>query len=159
MRLVLLLSLLTIGGCSSASDAIQSRLPGSTSGGTAPPTTSFEFDVLHGAAGWDTQAYDYRGRNGDVVAFDCQGDPSAEAPSGVSSVYGGGSDGRGLFTDDSRVCWAGVFAGAIPRTGGRLYVEIRAGAGAFPGGYERNGVRTVDWPSEEGGGFVVLGAR
>ena len=153
---VLSLGVLVLGGCSAASDALQTHVPG---GGSAPPTTTFRYDVLHGTADWSTQAYDYRGRDGDVVAFDCQGDPSAEAPSGVSSVYGGGPDGRGLFTDDSRVCWAGVFAGAIPRTGGRLYVEIRAGANAFPGGHDRNGVKTVDWPSEESGGFVVLGAR
>jgi len=162
MRLALLLSVLALGGCAAASDALHSRLPGSTSsapGGTAAPTATFEYDVLHGPADWDTQPYDYRGRDGDVVAFDCQGDPNAEPPSGAGSVYGGGADGRGLFTDDSRVCWAGVFAGAIPVTGGRVYVEIRPGADAFPGGATRNGVTTVDWPAEHGGGFVVLGAR
>ncbi|PAP79512.1 hypothetical protein B1759_14405 [Rubrivirga sp. SAORIC476] len=157
MRFLTLLCLLVLVGCSAASDAVRS-LPGTPTPST-PPAQTFEYDVLHGAADWDTQVSDYRGRNGDIVAFDCQGDPNETPPSGAGAVYGGGADGRGLFTDDSRVCWAGVFAGAIPRTGGRLYVEVRPEADTFPGGYTRNAVSTVDWPSYEGGGFVVLGAR
>ena len=151
MRVSLLVLVFSLAGCSAA-DLIPPASP------TPAPSPERDYDVLHGAADWSTQAYAYRGRNGEVVAFDCAGDPSAEPPSGVSSLYGGGRDGRGLFTDDSRVCWAGVYAGAIPVTGGRVYAEIRPGSARYPGG-ERNGVASVDWPSEEGGSFVVLGAR
>lgn len=154
MRFLILLSVLTLGGCSAAERAMNDAI-----GGTQAPSPTFEYDVLHGPADWSTSVYDYRGRNGDVIAFDCQGDPSASAPSGAGSLYGGGRDGRGLFSDDSKVCWAGVYAGVISRSGGRMFVEVRPESDTFPGGFERNGVSTVDWPSYEGGGFVVLGAR
>lgn len=153
MRFAALFAVLVLAGCSAASDAIRQSIP------STPPPQTFEYDALHGAADWDTRAYDYRGRNGDVVAFDCQGDPDATPPSGAGRIYGGTADGRGLFTDDSSVCWAGVFAGAISRTGGRVYIEIRPEADAFPGGHTRNGVSTVDWAAYHDGGFVVLGAR
>lgn len=150
MKLTVLLAALALVGCSAATDMLP-QVP-------APSAPAFEYDVLHGAADWTTQVYDYRGRNGDVVAFDCAGDPGAEPPSGAGSLYGGASNGRGLFTDDSRVCWAGVYAGVISRSGGRVYAEIRPGQTDYPGG-ERNGVASVTWSSEEGGSFVILGAR
>ncbi|MEM0963465.1 MAG: hypothetical protein AAGK21_13120 [Bacteroidota bacterium] len=139
MRVFLATVVLALSGCSAAEQTMNDVLnrPALTA-----PSPTFAADVVHGAVDWSTSVYDYRGRNGDVVAFDCQGDPSATPPSGVSAVYGGGRDGTGLFTDDSRV-----------------FVEIRPESDSFPGGFTRNGASTVDWTAAAGGGFVVLGAR
>ncbi|MFP2924605.1 M57 family metalloprotease [Pyxidicoccus sp. 3LG] len=75
----------------------------------------------------------YRGQNGSSIRCSC--------PAGSS---GGAVWGTDLYTDDSNVCAAAVHAGAIPVTGGQLFVTIQPGQGSYTG-TTRNGITTYSY--------------
>jgi len=80
---------------------------------------------------------------GDVVKLTC-----AEGCS-TGSVYG-----TVIYTADSKVCTAGVHAGAIPAKGGTFRAKIGGKESNFKGS-EQNGVTSKDWTSEWGPTFQV----
>ncbi|HLA63239.1 MAG TPA: LCCL domain-containing protein [Rhodothermales bacterium] len=95
-------------------------------------------------ADWSADASQYRGQNGTRVAFIC--------PPGGSR---GSLWGTTLYSDDSSVCTAGVHAGRISfGQGGRVVVEIRAGASSYQAS-TRNGVESSSYGAWSGS-YVVL---
>ena len=137
--LATLLAALTLGagltGCAEAQRVVNDATRVATAGGMTTTT----------AASWSTTASDMRGQAG-TIAYDCP--PSPATPPG-GSVWGSGP-----YTDDSRVCKAGVHAGAISTQGGRVLIQMRPGQNRYVGS-TRNGIQTSDYGSW-GGSFVVL---
>lgn len=119
-------------------------------GDTTVPDTSKEGDEGTGApteeaadVDWGLNAVEYRGRDGERIAFDC---PSGGSPD--DSVWGDGT-----YTDDSSVCAAAVHAGLItPEEGGRVVIEIAPGETSYTGS-DANGVTSQDY-GEWGGSFT-----
>jgi len=66
--------------------------------------------------------------------------------------------GTEVYTADSKVCTAGVHAGAIPATGGTFRAKIGGKASNFKGS-EQHGVKSRDWTSEWGPTFQVRGQK
>lgn len=101
-------------------------------------------------ANWATRVRDvrtdYRGTNM-RVSFNC---PAGGSPGG--SLWGGAD---GIYTDDSMVCHAAVFAGLITyANGGRVTIEMRPGAQSYTGG-TRNGI-TVSGHGPFAGSYVFV---
>ncbi len=61
----------------------------------------------------------------------------------VGSVWG-----SGIYTTDSSICAAGVHAGAIPATGGKLHVKRTTGCPAYAAS-SANGISASSWGSYE----------
>jgi hypothetical protein len=80
---------------------------------------------------------------GDIVRLTCADGCTS------GSVYG-----TEVYTADSKVCTAGVHAGAIPATGGSFKAKIGGKESNFKGS-EANGVTSKDWTSEWGPTFQV----
>lgn len=91
---------------------------------------------------WDLNAVEFRGRDGERIAYDC--------PAGGTIGIVWGTD---TYTDDSSVCSAAVHAGLITvEEGGRVVIEIAPGEESYTGS-EANGVTTNDYGSW-GGSFT-----
>ncbi len=127
------------GVASMTTDQVRDRVQGVIFGAGAsqpPPPTQ---GASPGGSGWDANAVDFRGRNGQRFTFTCE-------PNGhLSSVWG--SD---IYTDDSRVCTAAVHAGLITvESGGTVTIEIRGGLASYES-TTRNGVTTSSYGSWTG---------
>lgn len=126
-----------------------STTEGGSDGGSpdAPPDTSIQDQEGTGApdaeapdVSWDLDAAQYRGQDGDRIAFLCPPDGDATA-----SVWG-----TKTYTDDSSVCAAAVHAGLINTVeGGRVIIEIAPGEDAYQG-TEANGVTSQDYGAWQG---------
>lgn len=94
---------------------------------------------------WNTNAQQFRGRNGQMVTVLCP-------PNGVpGSVWG--SD---LYSDDSSVCTAALHSGRVTlATGGLVLIQIAPGAPAYAATL-RNGVTSRPWGSWSGS-FTIVG--
>ena len=124
---------------------------GVTSSGFGSFGGSFVF--VTGAAGgkakstlgdWHTSASSLRGMNGQRFTY------FFPANGTLGSVWG-----TDLYTDDSSIATAAVHAGLITAAkGGKVTIEIRAGASAYKGS-ARNGVTSSDYGSF-GGSFVFI---
>jgi len=93
---------------------------------------------------WKTSASSLRGKHGQRYTF--------VFPAGgtLGSVWG-----TDLYTDDSSIATAAVHAGLITAAkGGKVTIEIRAGASSYKGS-ARNGVTSSDYGSF-GGSFVFI---
>lgn len=79
---------------------------------------------------WDQNAADLylRGKNGQRFTYRC---PASEMQNRIW--------GSGVYTDDSRICLAGLHAGVITRQGGTVMIEIMPGQSSYIGS-TRNGV-------------------
>ena len=134
----LLLVVLTLGagltGCAEAQRVVNDATRAATAGGL---TTT--------AASWNTTASGVRGQAA-TFAYDC--------PPSPNTLPGGSVWGSGPYTDDSRVCKAGVHAGVISTQGGRVLIQMRPGQNRYVGS-ARNGIQTSDYGSW-GGSFVVV---
>lgn len=101
---------------------------------------------------WIRTAQAWRGRNGERFAVNCppNGSMGFDPLTGNAEVWG-----TNLYTDDSSICVAAVHAGLITLArGGRVTIEIRAGASSYPG-TARNGVKTRNYGAYGGSfGFV-----
>ena len=64
--------------------------------------------------------------------------------------------GTDVYTADSRVCTAGVHAGAIPATGGSFKAKIEGTMPSFEAS-TRNGIESRSWSTEWGPTFRVQG--
>lgn len=96
-------------------------------------------------AGWDANAVQYRGRNGERFPYNC-------GPNGApGSVWG-----TGTYTDDSNICTAAVHAGlASLANGGNVTIEIRPGESAYKG-TTSNGITSSDYGSWVGSYVFVV---
>ena len=104
---------------------------GTTGGGA---TGGGEADETNTDDDWSAAPTQYRGEDGVRVAFTCPAGGTA------STVWG-----TGPFTDDSSVCTAAVYAGAITfEEGGRVVVVIRPGEESYEAG-TANGVTTQEY--------------
>jgi hypothetical protein len=117
-------------------ERLQAQLNRSAGGVTVEPATD-----------WNTEADQYRGRNGERFAFECP-------PNGTVSDRLWGSN---PYTDDSSVCTAGVHAGVITlQGGGRVVVEIVGEQSSFPESHQ-NGIQSRPYGYWYGGFRVVPG--
>ncbi len=101
---------------------------------------------------WTRTAQAWRGRNGQRFTFACpaNGSISFDPLTGNAEVWG-----TNLYTDDSSICVAAVHAGVITLArGGRVTIEIRAGAPSYTGA-ARNGVKTRNYGAYSGS-FVFV---
>jgi len=128
-------------------DSTTTEAGGSTEpGDTTAPDTVDEGQEGTGApdaeapdVDWDLNAAQYRGQDGQRIAFLCP--PDGE----MGSVWG-----TELYTDDSSVCSAAVHAGIInPIEGGRVVIEIAPGLNSYEGS-EANGVTAQDYGPWDG---------
>lgn len=119
-------------------DQIQSVIF-ATGAATPPPAAA-----PPGGSGWDANAVNLRGRNGQRFTFTCE-------PNGhLASVWG-----TDIYTDDSRVCSAAVHSGLINTTnGGTVTIEIRPGQASYTAS-QRYGVSSGSWGSWSGS-FVFV---
>lgn len=118
---------------------------GVTPGPTTPPIQTPPVSSVIDAT-WGSHATSYRGRNGERFTFRCP----PGTPSG--SVWG-----TGLYTDDSRICKAGVHAGVLnASSGGLVTIEIRPGASAYTASTQ-NGVASNRYGSWHGS-YVIVGS-
>ncbi len=92
---------------------------------------------------WRTNAYQFKGENGQTLKFKCP-------PNGTAEMVWG-SD---VYTADSSICTAAVHAGLFTlEDGGEVTVEYRPGRQTY-GSTERNGITTYNY-SEFDRSFVV----
>lgn len=106
-------------------------------GGGADTDTGFAYDGPVTPAEWNTNAGDYRGQDGLIMAYQCDPNPNEEF---TGFVWGSGS-----YSDDSSVCTAGVHAGAITFEGGGVVVfEIQPGLDNYES-TSQNGVESSTW--------------
>lgn len=82
---------------------------------------------------------------GDVVKIKC------DDGCVTGTIYG-----TDVYTADSRVCTAGVHAGAIPAEGGSFKAKIEGKLPSFEGS-TRNGIESKSWSTEWGPTFRVQG--
>ena len=82
-------------------------------------------------------------KEGEVVKIKCADGCTS------GSVYG-----TDVYTADSKVCTAGVHAGAIPAEGGKFKAKIDGKLPNFKGS-SQNGIDSKDWNSEWGPTFRV----
>jgi len=95
---------------------------------------------------WTSSAMEFRGEDGRRIAYACPPDGKVSEITGV-----------GPFTDDSSVCSAGVFEGAITaKAGGRVVIEIAAGRDGYAAG-TAHGVTATDFGVWAGSFTVVVG--
>lgn len=115
------------------------------------PVTSNEV-AFDSADAWIRTAQTWRGRNGQRFTLTCpaNGSMSFDPLTGNAEVWG-----TNVYTDDSSICVAAVHAGLITlRNGGRVTIEIRAGASSYAG-TTRNGVKTRNYGAYSGS-FVFV---
>ncbi len=80
---------------------------------------------------------DLEGEVGDSFYITCPADCTS------GSVWG-----KGPYTRDTRLCTAGIHAGAIPTSGGLVKASIAEGQDSYEGS-EANGVTSREWSSYE----------
>lgn len=115
-------------------------------------TTTPNEASVDGAAAWTRTAQAWRGRNGEKFTLNCpaSGAIGFDPLTGNAEVWG-----TNVYTDDSSICVAAVHAGLITLTrGGRVTIEIRAGAQSYAG-TARNGVKTRNYGAFSGS-FVFV---
>ncbi len=98
--------------------------------------------------GWSAQHWHLRGQDGQRFSYTCEALPS-DGGDFYGTIYG-----TDVYTDDSYVCVAAVHAGKIPRTGGRITVEVRPGQDSYIES-TRNGVRSHAWGPYHGSFIFV----
>ncbi len=101
---------------------------------------------------WTRTAQSLRGRNGERFTLACpaNGSMGFDPLTGNAEVWG-----TNVYTDDSSICVAAVHAGLITLArGGRVTIEIRAGASSYTG-TARNGVTTRNYGAFSGS-FVFV---
>lgn len=119
----------------------------SACGGGTEPENGAAYDGPVTNADWTTNADEFRGQEGLIVAYRCPPNPDEVA---VGSVWGSGT-----YSDDSSVCMAGVHAGAIThKDGGVVVFEVQAGQDSYQASMQ-NGVQSSDWGSW-GGSFRIV---
>jgi len=95
-------------------------------------------------ADWETDATEFRGRNGQKFTFACGGNGKTD-----------GIWGTGLYTDDSSICTAAVHSGLITMSkGGTVTIEIAPGAASYTGSAQ-GGVTSADYGAW-GGSFKFV---
>lgn len=98
-----------------------------------------------------TNAVDLRGQNGVRVTYRF---PDGLEPS--ASIWGGGLDGTGYFTDDTKIYSAAVYAGVlVAGSGGDVVIEIATGQASYTGG-TRNGVTSRPYGSWSGSYRIII---
>lgn len=104
-------------------------------GGPPPPP-----DQNVRTIGWDDNAVNFnlRGKNGSRFTFRC---PASQM---VDAIYG-----TDVYTDDTRICLAGVHAGVISRNGGILTIEIMPGQSSYSSS-TKNGLTSKGWGEYQG---------
>ena len=115
-------------------------------------TTTTNEVAVDGPDAWNRTATAWRGRNGERFTFTCPANGSIgfDPLTGNAEVWG-----TNLYTDDSSICVAAVHAGRITLArGGRVTIEIRAGASSYAG-TARNGVKTRNYGAYSGS-FVFV---
>ncbi|MGZ8844706.1 MAG: LCCL domain-containing protein, partial [Pyrinomonadaceae bacterium] len=115
-------------------------------------TTTTNEVAVDSTDAWTRTAQAWRGRNGERVTLICppNGSISFDPLTGNAEVWG-----TNLYTDDSSICVAAVHVGLITLArGGRVTIEIRAGASSYAG-TARNGVQTRNYGAYNGS-FVFV---
>ena len=131
----------------SSTTAVESGDEGDGGAGTVAPDTVQQPDEGAGApdeeaadVDWAKSATEYRGRDGERIAFLCP-------PDGDLSHSVWGTD---TYTDDSAVCVAAVHQGIITTVeGGRVVIEIAPGEESYAAS-TAHGVTTLDYGAWSG---------
>ncbi len=124
------------------------RWPGSYSFLAAPRRVTI-VPTGPAAATWETTASQLRGMNDTQVTYVC---PPGGA---LEPIWGGGSGAP--FSDDSSVCTAGVFAGAITfERGGPVQIRVVPGVNIFAGADQNNVNTGLGFGGPDRGGFQVV---
>jgi hypothetical protein len=111
---------------------------GETGDGSGNSEAPVHIDVERDDSDWDTNAEQYNGNDGKIIAFHCPKNGKA------GKVWG-----TGPFTTSSSVCTAAVHAGYIGfDDGGKILIQIREGSSSYDSSTQYD-VTSKTWgPSE-----------
>lgn len=108
------------------------------------------------------------GGGGDITDVDCNATIVSLSKSEIGEVFkvkcpsGCASSsapyGTDVYSGDSRVCIAGIHAGAITDAGGPVKVTVSGESSAFKGS-ERHGVTSRDWSSSWSPTMTIIGKK